>query len=67
MIFLVEKKLYTEFFLNLPIYYLKVRKGKLGVTKVVCEINWIKCNFSAILRRHCCYRNRRNTLSVDST
>ena len=46
MIFLVYRKL-------LPIHYLKVKKGfnakKSGVTKLVCEINWIKCKISAFL------------------
>ena len=39
----------------MSIHYLKVKKGfdlkKSGVT----EIDWIKCEFSAILIRHCCH------------
>ena len=41
-------------------------KKKPGGTEVVFEINWIQCQFSAILKRHCCH-NRRNTLYIDST
>ena len=65
------KNVSTEFFLNLPIHYLKVKKGfnakKSGVTKLVCEINWIECKCSSILIHHCYHSNRRNTLFIDST
>ena len=40
---------------------------KSGLTEPVCEINWIKYKFSAILIRHCCHGNRRSTLSIDTT
>ena len=48
--------------------YLKrnVWMKKMGITKLVCEINWIKCAFSAILKRHCCHSNRWNTLSINT-
>ena len=28
-------------------------QNKSGVTELVFEINWIKCRFAAILKRHC--------------
>ena len=38
-----------------------------GVPQIVCEINGIKCKFSAILIRHCGHGNIRNTFSIDSS
>ena len=39
---------------------------KSGVTELVCEINWIKCKFSAILMRHCCHSNKRKQLYLST-
>ena len=37
---------------------------KIGVTRLVCEIKWIKCSFLTILKRYCYHSNRWNTLPL---